>query len=200
MTALDFGYGDAAETLARRGARVDNVVTAGALGRLDLVRQFVVDKDRLARSVPLVGPGWRKLPANPTVHVELALAWACKFARAAVAEFLLDIGVAPTSKDGYDMTALHWAASNGMADVVRRLISLGAPLEVMNRWQGTVLDSTIHFAIHMPVKGVDYPAMLELLIAAGADVYAVYPSGNERIDAQLRRHGAGSSPNSNIPT
>jgi hypothetical protein len=78
-----------------------------------------------------------------------------------------------------------------MTRVVRRLLALGAPLEALNGWDGTVLGSTIHFAIHMPVKGVDYPAMLEMLIAAGANVNAAYPSGNERIDALLRRHGAG---------
>ncbi|HEY2165059.1 MAG TPA: ankyrin repeat domain-containing protein [Gemmatimonadaceae bacterium] len=191
MTALDFGYGDAAETLARRGARVVNVVTAAALGRLDLVQRFALDRRTLASGVPLVAPGWRKLPDDPTVHIELALAWACKFARADVADFLLDTGVSPTSKDGYDMTALHWAAPNGMVGVVRRLLSLGAPLEALNRWEGTVLGSTIHFATHMPVKGVDYPAMLGMLIAAGANVDAAYPSGNEQIDALLRRHGAG---------
>ncbi len=191
MTALDFGYGDAAETLARRGARIDSVVTAAALGRLDLVRRFVVDKNTVAAGVPLIGPRWRNLPADPTTHIELALAWACKFARADVAEFLLDIGVNPASKDGYDMTALHWAAPNGMIGVVRRLLALGAPLEALNRWEGTVLGSTIHFAVHMPVKGVDYPAMLETLIAAGADVNAAYPSGDGRIDALLKRHGAG---------
>ncbi len=191
MTALDFGYGDAAETLAARGSRVDNVVTAAALGRLDLVRRFIVDKHTVAPGVPLVAPRWRNLPDDPTLHIELALAWACKFARADVAEFLLDIGVNPVSKDGYDMTALHWAAPNGMIGVVRRLLTLGAPLEALNRWEGTVLGSTTHFAIHMPVKGVDYPAMLEMLIAAGADVNAAYPSGNEPIDALLRQHGAG---------
>jgi hypothetical protein len=194
MTALDFGYGDAAETLASRGARVDNVVGAAALGRLDLLRRFVVDMNTLAPRVPLVAPRWRKLPDDPTVHIELALAWACKFARADVADFLLDTGVNPASKDGYDMTALHWAAPNGMVGVVRRLLSLGAPLEVLNGWEGTVLGSTIHFAVHMPVKGVDYPAMLETLIAAGANVNAAYPSGDERIDALLRRHGAGRGP------
>jgi ankyrin repeat protein len=191
MTALDFGYGDAAETLARRGARVDNIVTAAALGRLDLVRRFVVDKNTVAPGVPLIAPRWRNLPADPTLHIELALAWACKFARPDVAEFLLDAGVNPASKDGYDMTAIHWAAPNGMTRVVRRLLALGAPLEALNGWDGTVLGSTIHFAIHMPVKGVDYPAMLEMLIAAGANVNGAYPTGNERIDALLRRHGAG---------
>jgi ankyrin repeat protein len=193
MTALDFGYGDAAETLARRGANIDNVVTAAALGRLDLVQRFVIDRQTVAQGVPLIAPAWRNLPSDPRTHIELALAWACKFGRAEVAEFLLDLGVDPASKDGYDMTALHWAAPNGMTTVVRRLLALGAPLEAKNRWDGTVLSSTIHFAVHMPVKGVDYPAVIETLIAAGADVDWAYPSGSERIDAQLRRHGAGGS-------
>jgi hypothetical protein len=191
MTALDFGYGDAAETLARRGARVDNVVTAAALGQLDLVRGFVVDKNTIARGVPLIAPGWRRLAAGPKQHIEFAFAWSCKFARTEVAEFFLDLGVDPASKDGYNMTALHWAAANGMMSVVHRLLAAGAPLEALNRWGGTLLNSTIHFAMYMPVKGVDYPAVLDTLIAAGADVTVAYPSGDQRIDAQLRRHGAG---------
>jgi hypothetical protein len=56
MTALDFGYIDSAETLAKRGARVDNVVGAAALGRLDLVKRFVGDSATLAPGVPFVAP------------------------------------------------------------------------------------------------------------------------------------------------
>src|SRR5262249_19097549 len=189
MTALDFGYIEPAETLVRRGARVDNLVTAAALGRVDLLRRFVIDRDTVAPGVPLVAPAWRKLPNEAKPHIELALAWACKFSRSDAAMFLLDMGVNPASKDGYDMTALHWAAPNGMTEVVRRLLSLHVPLEAKNRWDGSVLSSTIHFAVHMPVKGVDYPAIIETLIAAGADVDWAYPSGNEMIDVQLRRHG-----------
>ena len=33
MTALAFGYGEAAEVLARRGARIDNIIVAAAVGR-----------------------------------------------------------------------------------------------------------------------------------------------------------------------
>lgn len=36
--ALAFGYSDAIDALLRGGARVDNVVTAAGLGRLDLVK------------------------------------------------------------------------------------------------------------------------------------------------------------------
>jgi ankyrin repeat protein len=190
MTALDFGYIDSAETLAKRGARVDNVVGAAALGRLDLVKRFVIDRTTLAPGVPFVAPHWRNLPNDAKTHIQLAFVWACKFARCAVADFFLDLGVDPASQDGYQMTALHWAAPNGCAEVVRRLLALGAPLEHENAWQGTVLGATAHFAIHCPVQGVDYSTVIETLIAAGANVSAAYPSGDERIDDLLRRHVA----------
>jgi hypothetical protein len=193
LTALDFGYIAAAEALVRRGARVDNVITAASMGRLDLVQRFVVDKETLAPGVPMIAPHWQKVPNEPKVHIERALVWACKFARTEVAEFLLQFGVDPTATDGVDMTPLHWAAGNGSVDLVKDLLARGASLEAMNRWEGTVLSSTAHFAIHFPAPGVDYPALLEMLIAAGADPRAAYPSGNEAIDELLRRHGASRS-------
>ena len=65
MTALAFGYRDAAETLERRGARVDSVLAASGLGQLDLIRQFVVDKHSLRAGVPLVKPAWMSIPPDP---------------------------------------------------------------------------------------------------------------------------------------
>lgn len=190
LTALDFGYIDAAETLARRGARVDTVVTAAALGRLDLVREFVVDAKTLKPSVPLLGPPWRRLPAVAQEHIELALAWACKYGHGDVAEFLLDAGVNPNAKDGYEMTAIHWAAGTGLISVVDRLLSAGVPLEVENTWDGTVLNSTLHFVVHSPFKGADYPAIVERLLKAGADVSVVdlEPTGNAEVDDVIRRY------------
>jgi ankyrin repeat protein len=198
LTALDFGYLDAAETLAQRGARVDNVATAAALGRLDLVRAFVVDVDTLAAGVPLVAPAWVKvgkerlpLEHTPTAHIAFALAWACKFRRREVAAFLLDTGVSPAAKDGYDMTALHWATANGLTDLIQRLLSLGAPLEGENIWGGTVLDSTAHFAEFQPVAGVDYPAVLEMIAHAGADMRVLdgYPPESRVVAEFLRKRG-----------
>jgi hypothetical protein len=189
FTALDFGYIAPAETLARRGARVDNVATAAALGRLDLVQRFVVDKTTLKPGVPLIAPPWRKLPADAKTHIELGFVWACKFARVQVAEFFLDLGVNPAAADGYDMTALHWACANGSLKVIQRLIALGVPLEAENTWGGTVLNSTLHFVVHDPKQGADYAAVVELLLAAGAnlDVVDPTPTGNARVDDVLRR-------------
>lgn len=192
MTALAFGYRGAAEALAGRGARVDNVVAAAALGRADLVRSFIVDERTLKPDVPFVAPRWWRLPNDAKAHIELAFVWACKFGWTAVAEFLLEKGVDPAAKDSDAMTALHWAAANGCMDLVKRLLELGAPLEVENTWGGTVLDSTVHFALHQPVDGVNYSAVIEVLIASGANVGAVtpFPTGNKLIDDLLRRHGA----------
>jgi ankyrin repeat protein len=195
LTALAFGYGKAAEALARRGARVDNVIAAAALGRVDLVRSFLVGPVTLKPGVPLVSPGWFQLPNDPKRHIELALAWACKFGRTAVVDLLLEQGVDPVAKDSDDMTALHWAAANGSLDVIKSLLRRGAPLEIENRWGGTVLNSTLHFALYQPIEGADYPAVIEILIAAGAEVDGVtpFPTGNRVIDALLRHHGAGST-------
>lgn len=191
MTALAFGYGPAAETLARRGARVDAIVSAAALGHLDQARDMLVDATTLRHGVPLEAPRWLRLPHEPAVHIRLALAWACRFARWTVAEMMLDCGVDPASSDNNRMTTLHWAAANGNVSLVDRLLRLGVPLEVENVWGGTVLDSTAHFAAYMPVEGADYLVVMDRLIDAGANVgvLAPYPPGNAAIDALRRQYG-----------
>lgn len=189
MTALAFGYINSAEALARRGARVDNVIAAAALGRVDLVRSFVLDESRIRSS--LVGLYWLRLSNDPKEHLERALVWACACGRTAVVESLLAHGVDPAAKDSDGMTGLHCAAGRGHMDIVKLLLQRGAPLEMKNTWGGTVLDSTVYFALYQPVRGVDYPSVIETLIAAGANVGAVtYPTGDKRIDEVLRRHGA----------
>src|SRR5262245_38410456 len=76
MTALAFGYSETAETLARRGARVDNVIAAVALGRADTVGSFVFDSGTLRPDVPLVAPDWFHISNDPRAHIEdLAPTW-----------------------------------------------------------------------------------------------------------------------------
>jgi ankyrin repeat protein len=189
MTALAFGYAEAAETLARRGARVDNVLAAAALGRVDLVRRLVADGGAVGPS--LVGLYWLRLSGDANSHVERAFVWACAFGRTEVVELLLDHGVDPAVTDADAMTGLHWAAGRGHVDVVRLLTARGAPLEARNTWGGTVLDSTVYFALNDPAGWERRAAVLELLIAAGADVRAAaYPTGNAPVDELLERHGA----------
>jgi hypothetical protein len=126
----------------------------------------------------------------PTVardHIALAFVWACKFGHEPAARALLEKGVDPAARDGYRMTALHYAAANGLTVLVDDLIRRGAPLEAKNQWGGTVLDSTIHMALHSPVPAVDYPRVIGHLLGAGADPNAVaLPTGDATIDALLR--------------
>jgi hypothetical protein len=52
----------------------------------------------------------------------------------------------------------------------------------------------MYSALEHPESWGSYSATLEALIAAGADIGAVtYPTGNERVDELLERHGAGGS-------
>jgi len=191
LTALAFGYRDAADTLARRGAKVDHVVVAAAVGRLDLVRDWVVDGTTLAKTHgPYRGPYWVHIPDDPKGQIELALVWACKFGRSEVARMLLDLGMDPAAKDHDQMSALHWASARGMLDVIEILLARGAPLEVRNVWGGTVVDSTVWFAKNYQMPDVDYPRVIERLLAAGARVEAVDPpiTGIAAIDAILERY------------
>ena len=195
MTALAFNYANAAEALARRGARLDTVLTAAALGDLTAVDRMVLEGGTLRPDVPLRGPAWLRVGNDRRAHVALALVWACKFGRVAVVDLLLNKGVDARSADNDRMTALHWAAASGGVELVDTLIDRGAVLEVVNQWGGTVLDSTVYFALRAPKRGVDYVPVIERLIVRGADVRAVspFPTGDDRIDALLAKHGARAS-------
>jgi hypothetical protein len=106
-----------------------------------------------------------------------------------VAQFLLDVGVSAMARD-QDFTALHLASARGMLDVMDRLIAQGAELEAKNTWGGTVVDSTAWFAVHFPTPGVDYPKVIDRLLAAGADPNEVYPptTGIAEIDGLLEQY------------
>ena len=173
MTALAFGYSGAAATLVKRGARVDNVVAAAALGDVELVRRFVIDGSTLSPEARFVETEWLKVERNARAHLGLALVWACRFKRNPIVELLLDRGVDPAARDRDDMTALHWAAAAGALPAVQLLLARGAPLEVENCWGGTVLSSTLFFARNQPMEGADYAAVVAALVAAGADASRV---------------------------
>lgn len=188
MTALAFGYGSAAEALARRGARVDNLIAAAALGDVDGVDRFLAGGGIDASLVRLY---WLGLTNDPKSHVERALVWGAAYGRTAVVERLLARGVDLAAKDPHGMTALHWAAGNGYLAIVKILLRHGAPLEIKNESDQTVLDSTVIFAQQYLTYFEHYSAVIEALIAAGADVHAVkHPPGSGPVGELLKRHGA----------
>jgi Ankyrin repeats (3 copies) len=124
MTAVAFGYVEAAATLARRGARIDNVIAAAALGRVDLVRSMLVEDVTVRPS--LVSLYWLGLSSDPESHVERAFVLACAYGRTAVVELLLEHGVDHRARDHYGLAGLQWAEANGHTEVVDLLTRRGA--------------------------------------------------------------------------
>ena len=119
-----------------------------------------------------------------------ALSCACFLGRTSVAEYLLDHGVEPTAGDGTGMDAFHWAVNRGKLETVRLLIRRKAPLEVRNVHGTTVLGTAVWSIINEP-WWPDQLRIIEELLDAGARVEeAGYPTGQEQVDAVLRRQGS----------
>ena len=169
MASLANECPEAAEALADRGARVDNIIAAAGVGRLDLV-------GRLAGSAPIE-------------QLERALVMAARYGRRAIVASLLDMGVDVGASDGE--TALHEAAGRGHLATVELLVQRGAPLEKKNVYGGTVLASTLWYAFHADPSTfaqTNYAAVMDALIAAGARTDA-YPGMEKHIDEIYRRSG-----------
>lgn len=187
ITALAFHYPDAAETLARRGAKVDSIVAAAGLGRQELVSSFTDSSGGLKTDVPLVEVSWLRLAKEPKANLELALVWAAMHRRTEVVRILLQKGVDVGASDQRRWTALHWAAYYGYLDILELLLEWKAPLEAMNEFDGTVLDQTIWCSVHGgPVQ--DYVPIIQMLLDAGAKVNPAWVTGNKTIDQMLRRY------------
>jgi hypothetical protein len=155
-TAVVFGYLDAADALARRGARIDNVVVAAGLGRLELV-------ERLAE--------------QPDARLDQAFRIASILGRTQAALAVLDRGADPTKQDDEGFTGLHWAAFFGHIETVEALLdraNVRAVLEVKNIYGGTVLDATVWGARNVK-RHIDRLPVIRRLIGAGASVEEVCP-------------------------
>jgi len=157
-----------------------NALDAGNYSRLDdLMREKGVSLIDL-----LVQGGAPKVP------MEQAFTWACMLGRTSDAEFLLDQGIDPLAGDNTGLNGFHYAAWHGHLDTVKLLLARKVPLEVRNMYGGTVLGTALHGVKNQPTP--EHVAIIELLLDAGAKVEddPDFPTGNERVDELLRRHGA----------
>lgn len=129
MTALAHGYRDAAETLVRRGARVDNLAAAAGLGRVDDAVRMLPEADAETR--------------------HRAVALAAQHGHVEILKLLLDAGEDPRqynpAGNHAHSTPLHQAALGGHEAVVRLLVERGARLDVKDMvHHGTPLGWAIY--------------------------------------------------------
>jgi ankyrin repeat protein len=129
MTALAFGHRAAAETLVRRGAKVDNIAAAAGLGRVEDVSRMLEASDA------------------PSRH--LALALAAQHGHVEAVRLLLDAGEDPNRYNPKGShahsTPLHQAALAGHDAVVRLLVERGAKLDIQDTvYHGTPLGWAKH--------------------------------------------------------
>jgi hypothetical protein len=171
LTALCFRNMEAARTLERRGARVDNLVAAASLGKLDLVARYFDEGGKIRTDLPLLGVDWLKLEADHHAHLQHAFVWAAMHNQQEVVSFLLDKGVSAGSRDNRLWTALHWAAFLGNPEMVELLLAHKAPLEARNEFGGTVLDQTLWATVHDGV-GPHHVDIIKRLIGAGAKIHS----------------------------
>jgi ankyrin repeat protein len=145
MTALAFGFRDAAEALVRRGAHVATLPAAAGLGRLAEAR----------RLLEAAGPDDR----------HRALVLAAQLGHVDILRLLLDAGEDP---DRYNpvgnhahSTPLHQAVWSGHEAVVRLLVERGARLDIRDTiYGGTPLGWAEHggrqeIAAYLQSRGAD---------------------------------------------
>jgi ankyrin repeat protein len=186
--ALKFGHGDVHELLVARspaGVRFINAVIAAD----EPTARGLLDADTsLLSSLPHANHGY--------------LAQAIFHGRHRVAELMLRLGFDETAPGIDGGTALHTACWTGNVRMVEMLLARGrVPLETRDPTHlGTPLGWAAHGSVHCHVRGGDYPAVIDRLIAAGANINAsgngeplsllAMADGNSAVQDALRRHGA----------
>ena len=88
--------------------------------------------------------------------------------RARVVAHLLDKGVDPLAGMRSGMNGFHYAASCGQLEVVKVMIERKVPMEIVNRYGGTVLGQALWSAIHEHEK--THAEIIEALISGGAKI------------------------------
>jgi hypothetical protein len=158
VACLRNGRGEAAQFLAKKGARLDLEGAAG-VGLLDRVKEFFAED------------GWLRSMATEKQLAD-GFGWACEFRHREVVEFLLSRGVrADTTVRADGVTPLHWAALGGDPEIVSMLLERGADVNARESgFGGTPVGWAVYGYGHCADEecAERYYAVVEMLVAAGA--------------------------------
>jgi hypothetical protein len=132
--ALYWGHEAASTLLLARGATIDSLRTAAALGDMDRVARCFDEAGALTTEAgevawPFHPPIPEDVRRDPRQILGNALVYAAAWDRAEVVDYLLDRGADVNSiPAGFDFagTPLHYAALRGRREMVDRLLSRGA--------------------------------------------------------------------------
>jgi ankyrin repeat protein len=127
--ALLFGYTEAAERLALRGARADNLIYAAGLGRDAVVDQMLASgtgADRIPRRTDdRAGRFSFPVPRDANAR-EMAMIVAAMHGRLTSMGLILDNGVDVNATPFCRQSALHYAAYLGRTEIVEELLARDA--------------------------------------------------------------------------
>jgi ankyrin repeat protein len=169
----------AARYLAERGAGVD-LTAAAALSRLEDVKALLQREADPKQSI--LRDQWNA-----------AFRYACMYGSTAMVEFFVRAGVDLAGHGGDGQTGLHYAAIGGKLETVKLLLRHQAPLEIKNKYGGTVMGQALWSAAHGG-NPATYAAIIEALLESDAKLCESHPPINPQIDALLLRHGSRPDP------
>jgi len=186
--ATTFGHQDVADLVAARSPALVRFVNA-----------LVAADEPAARALLDGDPGLMpSLPREAHGH----LAQALFHEHFSAADLMLRLGFDPAAGGVDGGSALHAACWVGNVAMVERLLAMGSiGLESRDpTHQSTPLGWASFGSVHRCARGADYPAVIDRLVAAGADIHAVgngngmpllrMANGNPTVQDALRRHGA----------
>ena len=186
--ALTFEHRDVYDLLVARSPASVRFVNAVIAGDEPVARAFLEADSSLLASLPRA------------VHGHLAYAIFGGHHRAA--ELMLRLGFDETAPGQDGGTALHAACWVGNVRMVELLLARGrVPLDARDPTHlSTPLGWAAHGSVHCRARGADYPAVIDRLVADGADIHAPgngepqslleMANGNPAVQEALRRHGA----------
>jgi len=188
QVAVKFGHRDVQDLLTARSPVHIRLVNA-ALGADEQAANAILAEDR-------------SLMASLPEKVHSHLAHAIFFEHFDAADLMLRLGFDPAAPGVDGGTALHAACWVGSVRMVERVLARGV-VSVEARdptHQSTPLGWTAFGSVHRRAAGADYPAVVDRLVAAGANVNAAgngrgstlleMAKGNATMESALRRHGA----------
>ncbi|HLA96510.1 MAG TPA: ankyrin repeat domain-containing protein [Pyrinomonadaceae bacterium] len=97
-----------------------------------------------------------------------AFTCACMLGRTATASYLLEKSVDPYAGMKTGLAGFHYAVSGGRLDVVKMLVERKIPMNVENRYGGTVWGQALWSAVNE--HKVTHAEIIEMLIDAGVEI------------------------------